>query len=38
MYWYLFNNLGSGGGKMRGGSLRGTLTDQVGQCGTCTSA
>jgi hypothetical protein len=35
---YLLNNLGSGGGKVHGGSLFGTLTDQVGQCGDGTSA
>jgi hypothetical protein len=31
--WYLLNNLESGGGKVRDGSLLGTLTDQIGQCG-----
>jgi predicted nuclease of predicted toxin-antitoxin system len=35
---YLLNNLGSGGGKVRGGSLLGTLTDQVGQGGDGASA
>ena len=35
---YLLNNLGSGGGKVRGSSLLGTLADKVGQCGDGTSA